>query len=65
MGTVAAVRVAVAPDLAADRRWRTPNCSAILRTVILAASRSAIWIRSRSERYRGLRGLASVIFTGA
>ena len=42
-----------------------PSCSAIPRTVLFAARRSAIWIRSCSERYRRCRGLVSLIFTGA
>jgi hypothetical protein len=40
------------------------NCAAMPRTLVFAANRSAIWIRSCSERYRGLLGLASLIFTG-
>ncbi len=41
-----------------------PSSTAIPRTVTFAAVRSAIRIRSCSERYRGLRGLDSMIFTG-
>jgi hypothetical protein len=41
-----------------------PSSRAIPRTVSPDESRSAIRILSSSERYRGLRGLASMAFTG-
>ena len=41
-----------------------PSSAAMPRTVMPAPSRSAIRIRSCSERYRGLRGLTSLAFTG-